>query len=89
MKNSEKLFCSLIKNLYICKKKEMKKTILSFKGEKFLRESELIGDVEKIIWFHQTKLGDKEILIEDELNELEDSYMTSIINQITPELPII
>ena len=67
----------------------MTKKILNFKGEKFLRESEMIGETEKITWFHQTSLGDKEILTEDELNELEDSYMASILDQITPELPII
>jgi len=89
MKNNKKLFCSLIKNYYLCKKYKMKNTTLNFKGETFLRESELIGEVEKVTWFYQTNFGDKEVLSENELFELEDFYINKIINQITPELPII
>lgn len=67
----------------------MEKRTITFEGEAFLRESEMIGDTEKISWFHQTKLGDEYILTQDELDELEDFYMLTINEQITPELPII
>lgn len=67
----------------------MEKRTITFEGETFIRESEMIGDTEKISWFHQTKLGDKEILTQDGLDELEDFYMLTINEQITPGLPII
>lgn len=62
----------------------MKNKTINFKGETFLRESELIGDVEKVTWFHKTNIGDKEIYTEDELNELEDFYTHMIIQEMTP-----
>ena len=69
--------------------KQMKKTILKFKGETFLRESDLLGDVEKITWIHQTNIGEKEVYNNEQLTELENYYESKLIDQITPELPII
>lgn len=63
---------------------------INYNGKVFLRETESItDDVVKVYWWEKTENGDKEIFDQDQLDLLENYFVTSTLNDITPQLPII
>lgn len=65
----------------------MRGNIISFRGNTYNREIEMLGDVQKITWFlcidkdHETEIYDSDVL-----SILEDYYMEICLHMITPQL---
>lgn len=63
---------------------------LEINGKRYLREYELLGDVQKVRWYeYNESLYTSEIYTQDMLDILELEYEIACMNDITPPLPII
>lgn len=62
----------------------MNGTTITHKGNNYTREVELLGDVEKVKWYHEPDF--KEIYDQDEMFELENIYEGIILAEITPQV---
>lgn len=67
----------------------MKNSVIKFNGKSYLREVEILGDVEKIKWFTIKTNLEFEIFDQDELLELENAYEDYLLDFITPTKPFI
>ena len=67
----------------------MNDTLMNYNGIRFRRAVTLLGDIEKITWFNDQTLGYSEIHDQVVLEVLEEAYMESLLEAITPTQPII
>jgi len=75
----------------------MRKITVKLHENSFVREIEMIGDVEKIRWYQILESNlvpkqenfEKEIYSQEELDDLELEYEDFLLEQITYVLPII
>jgi hypothetical protein len=67
----------------------MKNSVIKFNGQSYIRDVEMIGDIEKIKWFIIKSNLESEIFEQDELLKLEDAYEGYLLDFITPMKPII
>jgi hypothetical protein len=67
----------------------MKNSVIKFNGQSYIRDVEMIGDIEKIKWFITKSNLEFEIFEQDELLKLEDAYEDYLLDFITPMKPII
>jgi hypothetical protein len=67
----------------------MKNSVIKFNGQSYIRDVEMIGDIEKIKWFIIKSNLESEIFEQDELLKLEDAYEDYLLDFITPMKPII
>jgi hypothetical protein len=64
----------------------MRGNIISFRGNTYNRQVEMLGDVEKITWFLCIGENETEIYDSNMLSILEDFYMNVCLYMITPQL---
>lgn len=61
----------------------MKGTTINYRGENYIREVSMIGDVEKVRWYLEKDFV--EIYAQESLDILEDAYMETCMAEITPQ----
>ena len=67
----------------------MSNEIVVINGVSYLRDIEMIGDVEKIKWYNTKLSGYSEIYDQEDLDILEYEYVARIVSTFTPKLTII